>query len=216
MKFSPKAQQIYDSINKDGIKLGHLRNIAKEIKKDHELAIELWNTHNFMARQLAILIMDPKLLNQQAIDQLDQDIQQHPEEERLQLIDWLLANQFSKDKKTIALMLSWRNSPSVLQRRTFWYYQGRLRWVGQPSPENTEEILSIIENEIQNEKPEVQWAMNFTAAQIGIFQENLRNRCIELGERTELYKHDIVPKGCTPSYLPELISIQVGKLKKSN
>lgn len=214
MKLPTKAEEIYVKINKPNCKLGDLRAIAKEIKKDHELALELWKTGKFMARQLAILIMDSKLLSQKVIDNLDHDIQQHPEEEKLQLIDWLLANQFSKDKKTVALMLSWRNSKSVLQRRTFWYYQGRLRWVGQPSPANTEEILSIIEKDIASEHPDVQWAMNFTAAQIGIFQEQYRERCIALGERTELYKHDFVPKGCTPSYLPELISIQVAKLKK--
>jgi hypothetical protein len=56
--------------------------------------------------------------------------------------------------------------------------------------------------------------MNFTAAQIGIFQPEYRSRCIALGERTGLYKDDIVAKGCTPNYLPELISIQVSKRKK--
>ena len=158
--------------------------------------------------------MDKKLLSQELIDKLDLDIQTHMEEERNQLIDWLMANQLSKDKKTIALMESWENSPSALQRRTFWYYQGRLRWVGQTPPPNSEDLLSSIEERIETEKPEVQWAMNFTAAQIGIFQPELRSRCIALGERIGLYRDDIVPRGCTPNYLPELISIQVAKLKK--
>jgi hypothetical protein len=145
---------------------------------------------------------------------LDQDIQNHEPEERLQLIDWLMANQLSKDKKSITLMESWENSPSTLQRRIFWYYQGRLRWVGQTPPPNSEDLLTSMEARMAIEKPEVQWAMNFTAAQIGIFQPELRSRCITLGERIGLYKHDKVAKGCTPNYLPELISIQVAKLKK--
>ncbi|SCY78694.1 hypothetical protein [Flavobacterium caeni] len=56
--------------------------------------------------------------------------------------------------------------------------------------------------------------MNFTAAQIGIFQQQYRNRCVALGERVGLYKNDVVPRGCTPNYLPELIAIQVAKLGK--
>jgi len=158
--------------------------------------------------------MDKKLLSQEVIDGLDSDIEKHAESEKLQLIDWLLANQLSKDKKTIALMESWENSKSPLQRRTFWYHQARLRWVGQTPSSNSEELLSKIESRIEKEVPEVQWAMNFAAAQIGIFQEEYRTRCIRLGERTGLYKDEIVAKNCTPSYLPKFIAIQVEKLNK--
>jgi 3-methyladenine DNA glycosylase AlkD len=214
MKLSPEATKIYDQVKMKSTKLGDLRSIAKDIKKDHGLAMELWSTGNYFARQLAILIMDKKFLSQEVIDQLDQDIQRHEAEERNQLMDWLMANQLSKDKKTITLMESWEESPSALQRRIYWYYQGRLRWVGQAPPPNTEQLLRSIEKKIAHEKPEVQWAMNFTAAQIGIFQPEFRSRCIALGERVGLYKDEIVPRGCTPSYLPALISIQVAKLKK--
>lgn len=214
MKLSPKAKNIFDQLNTKNTKLGDLRTIAKEIKKDHELAMELWSSENYLARQLAILIMDKKLLSQEVINQLDQDINKHSEDEKLQLIDWVMANQLAKDKKTAALMESWQNSPSSLQRRTFWYHQARLRWVGQTPPPNTEELLSFIEKEIENELPEVQWAMNFTAAQIGVYQPEYRERCIALGERTGLYKDEMVAKNCTPSYLPEFINIQVAKLKK--
>lgn len=210
---SPKAKNITEQFTKN-TKLGDLRTIAKDIKKDHELALELWSTKNYFAKQLAILIMDKKLLTQEVINQLDNDIQHHNNAEKLQLIDWLMANQLAKDKKTIALMESWQNSDSALQRRLFWYHQARLRWVGQTPPPNTLELLSVIENEIENEVPEVQWAMNFTAAQIGIFQPEYRERCIYLGERTKLYKNEMVAKNCTPNYLPEFIAIQVKKLNK--
>ena len=213
MPLSSTASTILAQI-KDNTKLGDLRKIAKAIKKDHELAMELWSTGKFLPRQLAILIMDAKRLSPALIDTLDADIKTHPFEERNQLIDWLMANQLAKDKKTIALMESWVDSPSSLQRRIFWYYQGRLRWVGQTPPPTSEELLSLIEKRIESEKPEVQWAMNFTAAQIGIFQPEFRSRCISLGERTGLYKDEVVAKNCTPNYLPEYIARQVAKLKK--
>ncbi|PRD54653.1 DNA alkylation repair protein [Sphingobacterium gobiense] len=210
MKRSSKAENILAQINTE-TKLGDLRKIAREIKKDHELALELWSTGRFLPRQLAILIMDKKQLSQKLIDNLDNDIRHHNEDEKLQLIDWLMANQLSKDKKTVLLMEAWENSQSSLQRRVFWYYQARLRWVGQTPPPNTEELLSKIETRIEKEVPEVQWAMNFTAAQIGIFEEKYRSRCVALGERTGLYKDEIVAKNCTPNYLPKLIAIQVDK-----
>lgn len=210
IKPSSKAENILLQIN-DKTKLGDLRKIAKDIKKDHELAMELWATEEFMPRLLAILIMDKKLLSQDVLDKLDKDMQIHNLDERNNLMDWLMANQLTKDKKTIALMESWKNSPSALQRRTFWYYQARLRWTGQTPPDNTEDLLSALEGTIEQEEPEVQWAMNFTAGWIGIYDEKNRARCIKLGEKTGLYKDEIVSKGCTPNYLPEFIAIEVNK-----
>lgn len=186
--------------------------MAANIKKDHELAMELWSTQHYFCRQLAILIMDKKQLSQEVIDNLDKDIQQHSKNEKLQLMDWLMANQLSKRQKTISLIETWENSPSSLQRRIFWYYQGRLRWVGQTPPPNTEELLYKIENRIEKELPEVQWAMNFTAAQIGIFEKKYRERCVNLGERTGLYQDEKAAKNCTPNYLPKIIAVQLAKL----
>ena len=214
MKLSAKSKEIYNQIDTQTTKLGDLRKIAKSIKKDHDIAMDLWSTGEFLPRQLAILIMDKKMLDQKLIDELDNEIQHHDEEERNQLIDWLMANQLTKDKKTIALILSWENSPSSLQRRVFWYYQARLRWMGNTNHNNTENLLESIESNLMKERPEVQWAMNFTAGQIGKWQEEYRSRCISIGEETGLYKDEIVAKGCTPSYLPKFISIEVEKLKK--
>lgn len=206
MKLSSKAENILDQINSK-TKLGDLRKIAKEIRKDHVLAMELWSTGKFIPRLLAILIMDNKFLSQDLIHALDKDMKAHSFEERNQLIDWLMANQLAKDKKTILLMESWKNSSSSLQRRVFWYYQARLRWMGQTAPPNTEELLSAIEKQIENEEPEVQWAMNFTAGWIGVYEKKYRTRCVEVGKKTGLYKGEMVSKGCTPNYLPEFIEI---------
>lgn len=162
MKLSSQAENILAQINTN-TKLGDLRKIAKDIKKDHSLATELWSTKRFLPRQLSILIMDSKLLSQDLVNKLDKDMQTHPLDERNQLVDWLMANQLTKDKRTIVLIQSWEDSPSSLQRRVFWHYQARLRWMGQSPPSNNDELLSKIESKIEKEEPEVQWAMNFAA-----------------------------------------------------
>ncbi|MFA4868862.1 MAG: DNA alkylation repair protein [Pedobacter sp.] len=210
MKLSSKAENVLGQINTK-TKLGDLRKIAKDIKKDHDLAMELWSTRNLLPRLLAILIMDSKLISQDFIDDLDKDMQTHSLNERNQLMDWLMANQLMKDKKTIAMIESWQDSLSNLQRRTFWYYQARLRWTGQTPPTNTPHLLTKIEANIAEEEPEVQWAMNFTAGWIGIHEKQYRNRCVTIGEKTGLYKGEMVSKGCTPNYLPEFIAIESNK-----
>jgi len=214
MKLTSKAQKIHEQISAEGAKLGDLRKIAKEIKKDHDLAMEFWSTGGYMPRQLAILIMDRKQIGQDLVEELFADMEKHPYSERNQLADWLMANQLSKDKALISMILGWENSPMALQRRIYWYYQARLRWTGKTPIDNAELLLSAIEERMAKEEPEVQWAMNFTAAWIGIHEEEQRSRCITLGEQIGLYKEEKAPKGCTPNYLPEFIRIETEKLNK--
>ncbi|WP_207896503.1 hypothetical protein [Flaviaesturariibacter flavus] len=97
MKLSTKAEMLCAQITPGTTRLGDLRKIASDTGKDHQLAMELWAAKSYLLRQLAILIMYLKLITQEVADRLDQDMQQHPTKERLQLIDWLLANQLSKD-----------------------------------------------------------------------------------------------------------------------
>jgi len=49
MKLSPNANKILQQINNKDTKLGDLRLIAREIKKDHPLAMELWSTGIFLS-----------------------------------------------------------------------------------------------------------------------------------------------------------------------
>lgn len=207
---SEKAETIFRQID-DNTKLGDLRKIAKEIKVDHELAMELWSSGKFLPRLLSILIMDKKLLSEEVLDELVDDMQIHTYDESNNLMDWLLANQLTKNKKLTTLMESWEDSPYALQRRTYWYHQGRLRWTGKTPPNNTSDLVTAIEAEISQEQPEVQWAMNFRAGWIGVYEEQYRKRCVIIGEDTGLYKDEKVSKGCTPNYLPEFIMIESNK-----
>lgn len=207
---SEKAETIFRQID-DNTKLGDLRKIAKEIKVDHELAMELWSRGKFLPRLLSILIMDKKLLSEEVLDELVDDMQIHTYDESNNLMDWLLANQLTKNKKLTTLMESWEDSPYALQRRTYWYHQGRLRWTGKTPPNNTSDLVTAIEAKISQEQPEVQWAMNFTAGWIGVYEEQYRKRCVITGEDTGLYKDEKVSKGCTPNYLPEFIMIESNK-----
>lgn len=191
--------------------LGDLRKMAKEIKMDHDLALELWSTGEFLPRLLAILIMDNKRIAQNLADELDKDMLTHPFNERNQLADWFMANQLLKNKQLTALVESWEDSSSKLKRRVFWYHQARLRWMGKTQSANSPELLLKIEASIANEEPEVQWAMNLTAGWMGVYEKQYRKRCIAIGEKTGLFKDEKVSKGCTPNYLPEFIAIEAKK-----
>jgi 3-methyladenine DNA glycosylase AlkD len=211
MALSARAKELVAEITKGNLKLGDLKKRGAEIKKDHDLAIELWSTGEYYPRLLATLIFDRKLLAENVIDQLASEMLRHDAEERSQLADWLLANQLAKDKKLGSLITTWEKNPSPILRRLFWYHQARLRWVGQAPPGNSADLLDSLENDMAHAEPEVQWAMNFCAGQMGVHEPKFRSRCIKLGEVLGLYKDEHVAKNCTPSYLPEFIRIEVAK-----
>ncbi|MEL6134457.1 MAG: hypothetical protein AAFR59_13930 [Bacteroidota bacterium] len=41
-----------------------------------------------------------------------------------------------------------------------------------------------------------------------------RVRYMATGEKTGLYKDEVVSKGCTPNYLPEFIAMEAAKLNR--
>ena len=50
--------------------LGDIRVVAKKIKTDHALALSLWDTGNVDAQFLAALLIQPKKLSADAMDQM--------------------------------------------------------------------------------------------------------------------------------------------------
>lgn len=92
LKLSSKAENVLGQI-KTKTNLGDLRKIAKNIKTDHDLAMELWSTGKLFPRLLAILIMDNKRISQDLINKLDKDMHTHPFDDRNKLMDWFMANQ---------------------------------------------------------------------------------------------------------------------------
>jgi 3-methyladenine DNA glycosylase AlkD len=60
--------------NQFGVKLGDIRAIAKKIKTDHEVALDLWDTGNVEAQLLATLIIKPKSLSPDEVAKLTRSV----------------------------------------------------------------------------------------------------------------------------------------------
>lgn len=203
--------------------MGVIKKKAKEIKKDHELAYELWATRTFTGRMLAALIFDKIKLRGEPIVALAEDLTElkgkDESEQRDYICDWLLANQISKDSKLKIQILDWQDKPSPVLQRWYWYHQARLRWTGKnlsdtpniPLSNNSEQLVTLAEERMADADPSVQWAMNFCLCWIALYEETYRERCIALAERVGIYKEQKVPKNCTPNYLPGFLEVELAK-----
>jgi 3-methyladenine DNA glycosylase AlkD len=58
MALSARAKKLAAELTHATVKLGDLKKRGSEIKKDHDLATELWSTGDYYPRLLAILIFD--------------------------------------------------------------------------------------------------------------------------------------------------------------
>ncbi|MBN2731290.1 MAG: DNA alkylation repair protein [Balneolaceae bacterium] len=195
--------------NQYGVKLGGIRKIAKEIKKNHELALELWKTQNIDARLLAILILKPKKMSGNELDAMVKSI------DFVQVADWFNAYVLKKHPEKESLREKWMNADSKWAARAGWSLTaGKI--ARDPGGLNLSKVLDHIEAEMPRAAPEVQWTMNTALAKIGINFPEYRKRAIDIGERLGIYRDYPVSKGCTSPFAPIWINEMVSRQEASN
>ena len=193
--------------NQFGVKMGDIRNIAKKLKTNHELGLQLWNAGNIEAQFLAILIMKPDLLTAKQLDTMVQQIdfthvadwfssyilKDHPDKEELR-IQWL------KSKNKWALRAGWSLMAGKIARDA-----GEL---------DLDALLKQLQKEMPKAVPEVQWTMNFALAYIVIHHPAYRKKALSIGEELGIYRDYPVSKGCTSPFAPIWINEMVKRQSK--
>lgn len=192
--------------NQFGVKLGDIRKVAKKAKKDHKLALELWNTNNFDAQMLSILIINPKELSKDELDLMVRSVKY------TRVADWLNAYVVKVHPDNETLRLKWMKDKNPMAARTAWNLTS-INVSKIPEILDFSQLLDRIEQEMSTANEDVKWTMNFTLAEIGINHAEYRNRAIAIGEKLGVYRHYPVSKGCTspfaPIWIKEIVSRQV-------
>lgn len=188
--------------NQYGVKLGDIRKIAKSIKKDHQLALELWSSENIDARFVAILIMDGKALSKDEVDQMVESIQFD------RIADWFISYVIKHHADKEALRQKWMSAKSDMASRAGWSLTAE-RIAKNPDGLDLKAILDRIENELAKARPMEQWTMNFAFVEIGINSPKLRKRVLKVAETLGVYRDFPTSKGCTSPFAPIWINEMV-------
>lgn len=189
--------------NQFGVKLGDIRALAKTIKTDHELALQLWDTGNVEAQLLATLIIKPKSLSADELDQLTRSTT------CAQAADWLNAYVVAQHPDKEALREKWMTARDRWAARAGWNFTASRVNKGDAEGLDLPALLDRIEKEMPKAIPEVQWTMNNTLGAIGIHHPRLRKRAVAIGEKIGLYRDWPVSKGCIPPYVPVWVEAMV-------
>jgi 3-methyladenine DNA glycosylase AlkD len=188
--------------NQFGVKMGDIRKVAAGIKNNHELGLALWQTQNIDAQLVAILVIKPKMLSTQVLEDMVRAIPYS------QVADWLNAYVVKKHPEKETLRLAWLQSDDLWLARSGWSLTSE-RIGKDPEELDLAALLDRIDQEMPTAPKEVQWTMNFCLAGIGINFAEYRDRAMQIGESLGVFRDFPTSKGCTSPFAPIWITEMV-------
>ncbi len=190
--------------NQFGVKLGDLRKVAKKIKSDHELALDLWKTKNVDARFLAILLLKPNKLTKREMDRMVRAVKFS------RVADWLNAYVVKKHPNKEELRVGWMEADDPMAARAGWNLTAE-RVAKSPDGLDFKALLDRIEAEMGTADPLPQWTMNMCLVEIGIRFPKHRKRALKIGEKLGVFREYPTVKGCTSPFAPIWINEMVSR-----
>lgn len=161
-----------------GVKVPQLRKLAKEIKKDHQLAQQLWDTDIHEARLLATMIDDPKQVTQAQIDKWVLDF------EAWDICDQACGNLFDRTPFAIEKALEYSAREEEFVKRTGFVLMAVLAVHDKKADDMVFiQFFPIIEREAWDERNFVKKAVNWALRQIGKRNNTLKPLAIAAAER---------------------------------
>ncbi len=161
-----------------GIKIPILRQLAKEIGKNHLLALELWQSGYHEARLLATFIADPKQVDEILMEQWALDFNSWD------ICDQCCSNVFVRTPLAFQKAVEWARHEEEFVKRAGFVMMAALA-VHQKKVDDQQFLpfFSLIEKEAGDARNFVKKAVNWALRQLGKRSAFLNGKAIELAER---------------------------------
>jgi len=161
-----------------GVPLPQIRKIAKSIKKDHQLALDLWDNDIHECRVMASLVDDPKQVTSQQMDQWVADFYSWD------VCDQVCGNLFDRTEFAIDKALEWSKSEKEYIKRAGFVLMAEFA-VHDKKAGNEEfmQFFPIIEREAWDDRNFVRKAVNWALRQIGKRNRDLHKIAVECANR---------------------------------
>ncbi|MFZ4591568.1 MAG: DNA alkylation repair protein [Ignavibacteria bacterium] len=164
-----------------GCNIPFLRKLAKQFKKDHDLAKRLWATGIHEARILAFLIDDPKEVTELQMEKWVRTLNSWD------ICDGLCSNLFRKTECAYAKASEWSGRNEEFVKRAGFVMMAVLAVHDKKAEDGVfVEFLDIIEKESKDERNFVKKAVNWALRQTGKRNAALHKKAIKCAERIEI------------------------------
>lgn len=170
-----------------GISMPTLRALAKEIGKDHVLALELWNTKIHEARILAGLIDDPKLVTVAQMDRWVRDF------DSWDVCDQVCCFLFDKTPHAYTQAIKWSDAKPEYVKRAGFALMAGLAWHDKTASDNQLlPFLKCIEKQSGDPRNFVKKAISWALRHIGKRNRALGKKAMTLAQYLKQSKESAV------------------------
>jgi 3-methyladenine DNA glycosylase AlkD len=160
-----------------GVSVPDMRKLAKEIGRDHKLALGLWRTGIAEARIVAAMIDDPAELTEEQMEDWVKDINSWD------VCDQVCDNLFEKNQLAWKKIVDWSEREEEFVKRTAFSLIACLAWHDkQANDEKFIELLPVIIRGATDERNFVKKAVNWALRNIGKRNLNLNKAAINIAK----------------------------------
>ena len=163
-----------------GVSVPDMRKIAKELGRDHKLALELWKKGIPEARILAAMIDEPENLTEKQMENWVKDINSWD------VCDQVCANLFEKTSLAWKKILDWSEREEEFVKRTAFALIACLAWHDKEAEdEKFIKLFPVIRRGATDERNFVKKAVNWALRNIGKRNPNLNKTAIKAAKEIQ-------------------------------
>jgi 3-methyladenine DNA glycosylase AlkD len=163
-----------------GVSVPDMRKLAKEIGRDHKLALDLWRTGIAEARIVAGMVGDPAKLTEEQMENWVKGINSWD------VCDQVCMNLFEKNQLAWKKIVDWSEREEEFVKRTAFSLVACLAWHDKKaSDDKFIEFLPVIIREATDERNFVKKAVNWALRNIGKRNLNLNRAAINAAKEIQ-------------------------------
>lgn len=163
-----------------GVPMPSLRKMARELGKNHELALALWDTGVHEARILAVYIDDPSQVSESQMERWASEI------DTWDVCDQACGNLFDRTPFAVGKAFEWSERDETFVKRAGFVLMAELAVHDKTLPDETfQAFLPVILRHSNDERNFVKKAINWALRQIGKRNSRLNRAAIEAAEKIQ-------------------------------
>jgi len=167
-----------------GVPVPEMRRIAKIVKKDHNLALKLWDSKIHEARILATMIAEPVKLTKAQIKKWVSGF------DSWDVCDQCCMNLFDKSETAKSLIFTFANNKKEFVKRVAFALMAALAFHDKKEKDQYFlKFFSIIKKASVDERNFVKKAVNWALRQIGKRNKKLNKQAIKLAKEIQKIQH---------------------------
>ena len=165
--------------NSYGVRIGDLKKLVKHVKKDHDLALSLYDTGNFDAMYLAGLSINPKLVTKETLQKWVGGADWY------MLAEYTVAGVAAESHYALELAREWMESEEEMTAVAGWSTYANYLSITPDEKLDLEEIRALLqraETTIHQEKNRVRYCMNGFVISVGAYVIELHDEAMKVAE----------------------------------